>query len=194
MLPWGLSCRTVGTEAQLAQRHCVATVLLRQRTVHQNDSKFPDASLTLAKNPPQKLWSLALFPPNPSSLPLPSLSTPDLSVSLAALDRFSLIPFSQPIPHPKKSIYGSLVSTCSRKSSQRTSKPTPSPAAPLDSINQSINPSINQLITQSPTTRRRRTAFKKHHQPTTQPISQSKSPTVAYYNGAHENYKFELLE
>lgn len=58
------------------QRQCVATVLFRQRTVHQNDSKFPDASLTLAKTPLPICGPLALFSPSPAALPLASLSTP----------------------------------------------------------------------------------------------------------------------
>lgn len=149
MLPWGLSCRTVGTEAQLAQRHCVAySAVLRQRTVHQNDSKFPDASLTLAKNPPPKLWSLALFSPNPSSLPFPSLSTPTSpSPSPPSIDSASSHSANQSL-------------TLKSPSTARLSPPVRAKAVNehpnqhhhlqlhlTRSINQSINPSISRLIT-----------------------------------------------
>lgn len=165
----------------------MATVLFRQRTAHQNDSKFPDASLTLAKTPPP------ICGPSPFFLPIhPRSRFPLYQPRPLRLPRrpHSIQPHpsaNQSVPLKRPSHFACLHLFVQKQST--TSRPTPSPtAAPLDSINQSIshsNPRQIVVVVQP---------SKSINQPPNPTHFQTKSPTVAYYNGAHENDKFQSVE
>lgn len=191
-LPWGASSwgflgawAPPGTTRQVpeVQWQCVATVLSGQRTVHQNDSKFPDASLTLAKTPhplcgpspffPQSALAPAslFYQPRPLRLPRrprPIQPHPSANQSVT-LERPSTARLSPPVrPNAVNS----------------TPKPSP-PAAPLGSITQSISHSKPRQPAVAPR------SYFVNQQPNP---SLTKSPTVAYRNGAHENLKFPSVE
>lgn len=126
--------KTVGAEVQW---QCVATVLFRQRTAHQNDSKFPRRKPDASQDPTRNLWSLALFLPMHPRSRIPLYQPRPLRLPRRPLSIQPHTPANQSVPLKRPSHFACLHLFVQKQST--TSRPTPLPtAAPLDSI-KSIN-------------------------------------------------------